>query len=52
VRSDGFETLVSFLKEADQYDVEHVKALGFERHNIPVRDFHPPTVESSSRSSP
>jgi atypical dual specificity phosphatase len=48
LRSDGFDVLVSFLKEDEQpprYDVEQVKAFGFERHNIPVRDFHPPAVE-------
>ena len=48
LRSDGFDVLVSFLKEDEQpprYDVEQVKVLGFERQNIPARDFHPPAVE-------
>ena len=47
LRGDGFGVLVSFLHEQVQpprYDVARARAMGFERHNIPVRDFHPPTI--------
>ena len=47
LRGDGFGVLVSLLCEETQpprYDVGRVHALSFERHNIPVGDFHPPTV--------
>lgn len=47
LRGDGFGVLVSLLCEETQpprYDLARVRALGFERHNIPVRDLHPPTV--------
>ncbi len=47
-RRDGFEVLVSLLKEEKQppgYDVGRAVGLGFARHNIPVRDFCPPTVD-------
>ena len=40
--------LVSLLDEREQsprYDVGHATALGFVRHNIPVRDYEPPTVD-------
>lgn len=48
LRADGFAVLVSLLREDDQapgYDVAWVSTLGFVRHNIPVKDFHPPTVD-------
>jgi atypical dual specificity phosphatase len=48
LRQDGFSVLVSLLDESEQpprYDVGRATALGFERHNIPVKDFCPPTVE-------
>jgi atypical dual specificity phosphatase len=47
LRRDGFEVLISLLKEDEQsprYDVARAAALGFRRHNIPVKDFCPPTV--------
>src|SRR5216683_6679634 len=47
LRLEGFQVLVSFLKEDEQaprYGVARVEAVGFVRHNIPVKDFHPPTV--------
>jgi protein-tyrosine phosphatase len=47
LRLDGFEVLISLLKEDEQsprYDVARATALGFRRHNIPVKDFCPPTV--------
>ena len=46
LRAQGFQVLVSLLcehKQAPNY--AHAKALGYEKHNIPVEDFHPPTVE-------
>lgn len=48
LRRDGFGVLVSLLEEHKQsprYDVGRAIALGFVRHNIPVEDFHAPTVE-------
>lgn len=48
LRSDGFEVLVSLLWEEEQaprYDIACITALGYERHNIAVQDFCPPTVE-------
>jgi len=48
LRGDGFNVLVSLLQEEEQapsYDVSRAEALGFVRHNIPVEDFHPPTVD-------
>lgn len=47
LRRDGFGVLVSLLCEETQpprYDVAGIRALGFARHNIPVRDFQPPAV--------
>jgi protein-tyrosine phosphatase len=47
LRRDGFEVLISLLQEDEQsprYDVTRAAALGFRRHNIPVKDFCPPTV--------
>jgi len=48
LRRDGFVVLVSLLREDQQpprYDIKRVMALGFVRHNIPVEDFCPPTVD-------
>ncbi len=48
LRRDGFTVIVSLLKEdeqAPQYNLEQVAALGFARHNIPVQDFQPPTLD-------
>jgi len=47
LNQDGFGVLVSLLDEQEQspkYDVNRAMGLGFVRHNIPVKDFHPPTV--------
>jgi atypical dual specificity phosphatase len=47
LRRDGFEVLISLLKEDEQsprYDVARAVTLGFRRYNIPVKDFCPPTV--------
>jgi protein-tyrosine phosphatase len=52
LRADGFSVLISLLREDDQaprYDVARATALGFVRHNIPVKDFHPPTVDQLRR---
>lgn len=48
LRHEGFAVLISLLKEQEQkprYDLARATSLGFVRHNIPVRDFHPPTVD-------
>ena len=48
LRRDGFVVLVSLLREdqqAPRYDIKRAMALGFVRHNIPVEDFCPPTVD-------
>jgi atypical dual specificity phosphatase len=48
LRADGVSVIVSLLDEEVQppkYDLARVEAMGYERHNIPVPDFHPPTVE-------
>jgi len=48
LRHDGFSVVVSLLleeAEAPRYDVRRIETLGFVRHNIGVRDFHPPSVE-------
>ena len=48
LRRDGFRVLVSLLCEkqrAPRYDVARATALGYVRHNIPVRDFSPPTLD-------
>jgi protein-tyrosine phosphatase len=45
---EGFSLIVSLLDEAEQapnYDVALVRSFGLERHNIPVRDFQPPTMD-------
>ena len=45
LRREGFSILVSLLCEETQpprYDLARVRALGFERYNIPVADFQPP----------
>jgi hypothetical protein len=47
LRAQGFEVLVSLLQEHVQppkYDVPREVGLGYVRHNIPVRDFHAPSV--------
>lgn len=47
LRAQGFGVLVSLLREQEQpprYDVDRVLELGYVRRNIPVRDFHPPSV--------
>lgn len=48
LRREGFTVLVSLLPEREQpprYDVHRAVSLGFSRHNIPVEDFRPPTVD-------
>ncbi len=48
LRREGFSVIVSLLYEEEQpprYDPGRAPALGFVRHNIPVRDHHAPTVE-------
>jgi atypical dual specificity phosphatase len=47
LRGQGFQVLISLLREHEQpprYDLEHVRALGYRRYNIPVRDFQPPEL--------
>jgi len=48
LRGQGFALLVSLLREDEQpprYDITRATTLGFARYNIPVKDFHPPTVD-------
>lgn len=47
LRSGGFATIVCLLDtaEAPNYDVERVKAAGFSRHDIPIRDYDAPTPD-------
>lgn len=48
LRSDGFSILVSLLHEDEQppkYEPARAEALGFQRFNIPVKDFQPPTLD-------
>jgi atypical dual specificity phosphatase len=48
LRRQGFEIIISLLREEDQlpnYDLAKTRAIGFARHSIPVKDFHPPTVD-------
>src|SRR5712692_3879765 len=48
LRADGFRIIVCLLDEHEQsprYDPARALALGYERRNIPVRDFHAPSVE-------
>ena len=48
LRRCGFGVLISLLKEEEQapgYRLDQAAALGFERRNIPVRDYHAPAVE-------
>lgn len=48
LRREGFKVLVSLLREEEQatnYDVVGATEMGFRRHNLPVKDFNPPTVE-------
>ncbi|HEY8553203.1 MAG TPA: protein-tyrosine phosphatase family protein [Burkholderiales bacterium] len=52
LRAQGFGALISLLCEDEQppgYRLEHARALGFVRYNLPVRDFHPPTLEQLGR---
>jgi len=47
LRRQGFNVLVSLLEEDEQaprYDISLTKEMGFIRHNLPVEDFNPPTV--------
>src|SRR5262245_63348281 len=47
MRRDGFAVIVSLLCEKEQaplYDIARAGSLGYVRHNIPMRDFSPPTV--------
>lgn len=47
-RSEGFTLLVSLLSEDEQspnYDPAAAEELGFERLNIPVKDFNPPSLD-------
>lgn len=42
---EGFRSVISLLDEGEQspaYDVEEVKAIGFERYSISLRDFSAP----------
>lgn len=44
----GFRSVISLLNEDEQspeYDVEEVKAMGFERYSIPLRDFSAPELD-------
>jgi atypical dual specificity phosphatase len=48
LKRDDFRVLVSLLCEkerAPRYDIGRAAALGYVRHNIPVQDFNPPTLE-------
>lgn len=48
LRREGFTVLVSLLPEEKQpprYDVGRAADLGIVRHNLPVEDFRPPTVD-------
>ncbi len=45
---EGFRTIISFLDEREQtpnYDIGKVRALGFKRYSIPVRDFSVPMLD-------
>jgi atypical dual specificity phosphatase len=47
LRAQGFEVIVSLLDEDVQrpyYDPARARAIGYERHNLPVEDFGTPTV--------
>jgi protein-tyrosine phosphatase len=48
LRDGGFSVLVSLLseeEEAPRYDIARARALGYERHNIALKWFCPPTVD-------
>ena len=48
LRRDGCGVLISLLNEEEpspRYDVGRAVASGFKRYNIPVKDFHPPTID-------
>ena len=45
---EGFRNVISLLDEGEQspeYDVEEVKAMGFERYSVPLRDFSAPELD-------
>jgi atypical dual specificity phosphatase len=49
--AEGFRTVISFLEEnlqSPRYDVKTVQAMGYERYNIPVENFEPPTLRQFS----
>jgi len=44
---EGFRTVISLLDETEQqpgYEINDILALGYSRHSIPVKAFHPPTL--------
>jgi len=48
LRKKGFAVIVSLLMEDERlpgYDVGRAADLGFTRHNIPVKDYHAPTLD-------
>jgi atypical dual specificity phosphatase len=48
LRQKGFAVLICLLRDGEQspnYDLESAREMGFQWHNIPVKDFTPPTVE-------
>ena len=45
---EGFRSVISLLDEGEQspeYDVEEVKAMGFERYSVPLGDFSAPELD-------
>ena len=52
LRQEDVAVLVSLLVEGEQrprYAAGRAADLGFTRHNIPVKDFHPPTLDQLER---
>lgn len=52
LRHEGFGVLISLLDERAQsprYTIAEAKRLGYARHNIPVKDFHPPRADQLKR---
>lgn len=48
LHQEGFRNIISLLEEHEQhpnYDIMAAKVIGFKRHNIPLMDFHAPTLE-------
>ena len=48
LHQEGFRSFISLLDESEQspgYDIEEVKAMGFERYSIPLRDFSAPELD-------